>query len=75
MTPMTEDDLRALIRDTVVKALAAREAGSRAPEPSKSAIAHPSHGVYVTLVNAGDACVIEPAVAYTHCEYCRSHGH
>jgi len=73
---MTEDDLRALIRETVVKALAAREAGPRATQPSSTpAAAHPSHGVYVALVNAGDACLIEPAVACTHCEYCRSHGH
>jgi hypothetical protein len=72
---MTEEDLRALIRETVMKALAAREAGPRPAAPSKPAADHASHGVYVTLVNAGDACLIEPAVACTHCEYCRSHGH
>ena len=73
---MTEDDLRALIRETVVKALAAREASPRAAGPTKPAADHASHGIYVTLVNAGDgACLIEPAVSCTHCEYCRSHGH
>ncbi len=79
---MTEQDLRALIRETVVKALAARDANAAAAGPSlpsgraaPAVVAHASHDVYVTLVNAGGACLIEPDVACTHCEYCRSHGH
>lgn len=36
---------------------------------------HPSHGLYVRLVNVTDACVIEPSVACEHCGYCKSHGH
>ena len=36
---------------------------------------HPSHHVYVTVVNTTDACVIEPSVACEHCGYCKSHGH
>jgi hypothetical protein len=37
--------------------------------------AHPSHHLYLTVVNVGEACVIEPQVACDHCGYCRSHGH
>lgn len=36
---------------------------------------HASHAMYLTLVNVGDACLIEPAVACNHCGYCKSHGH
>ncbi len=83
---MTEQDLRALIRETVLKALAARgHAGASEvrPEtvreatfrPALDAQAHPSHDLHVTLVNVGEACLIEPAVACNHCGYCKSHGH
>ncbi len=80
---MNEQDLRALIRETVLKALAARGmAGSCATHGSSGssvheepAVAHPSHGLYVTVVNAGGACVIEPGVTCNHCGYCKSHGH
>jgi len=81
---MTEQDLRALIRETVLKALAAKDAsGPSVPATSRQdhgrsdrpSADHPSHGVFVALVNVGDACLIEPAVTCTHCEYCRSHGH
>ena len=34
-----------------------------------------SHAMYLTLVNPGDACLIEPAVACNHCGYCQCHGH
>ena len=31
--------------------------------------------MYLTVVNTGDACVIEPRVTCNHCGYCKSHGH
>jgi hypothetical protein len=85
---MTEHDLRALIREAVLKALAARGiAGSCAPHgasqpsgvepiggPGGSSL-HASHSLYVTVVNVGDACVIEPAVICNHCGYCKTHGY
>jgi len=45
------------------------EAGHIAPSD------HPSHFQYITLINVGDACLIEPSVECTHCGYCKSHGH
>jgi uncharacterized membrane protein len=36
---------------------------------------HASHYQYITLVNVGESCVIEPSVECNHCGYCRSHGH
>jgi hypothetical protein len=74
---MTDDELRALVRDAV-----ARHLGSGAPPraasppPAHLAVpAHPSHAIYLTLVNTDDACVIEPSVPCSHCQYCRSHGY
>ncbi len=34
-----------------------------------------SHALYLTLVNPGDSCLIEPAVPCNHCGYCQTHGH
>lgn len=74
---MNDQQLRALVREAVARHLG-REA-SRPPDPTPAmAVAqhgHPSHHLYLTVVNAGDACVIEPAVTCDHCGYCRSHGH
>lgn len=79
MTSGQDIDLRALVRDAVARHLghgSVPDAEHEGPPPSPGAAAtHPSHGIYLTLINAGDACVIEPGVGCTHCEYCRSHGH
>ena len=88
---MTEAELRAIVRDAVARhlsrragppldpdaplsaaGLAARGAGGPAP---RGAADHPSHAMYLTLVNVGESCVIEPAVSCNHCNYCKSHGH
>jgi hypothetical protein len=85
---MTDQELRALVRDAVQRHLGARpappmaapaqvhaHAREHAPAAIGPAPADPSHALYVTLVNTSDACVIEPAVPCSHCNYCRSHGH
>ena len=79
---MKDDELRALVRDAVARHLgrpAAQEV-SIPPVIARShahvaAMPHPSHVMYLTLVNEGDACLIEPAVMCNHCGYCKSHGH
>jgi threonine dehydrogenase-like Zn-dependent dehydrogenase len=49
---------------------------SAVPHPSAVQVqSHASHAVYVTLVNSGEPCVIEPDVPCNHCNYCKSHGH
>lgn len=79
---MTDDELRAIVRDAVQRHLGGRATGS--PETSRPLPPsddgahwrqHPSHVQYLTLVNVGDACLIEPAVECNHCGYCKSHGH
>lgn len=78
---MNDDELRALVREAVQRHL-----GARASAPSASPLAvspsgepawrhHPSHGQYLTVINVGDQCVIEPGVECNHCGYCKSHGH
>ena len=81
---MTEQELRALVRDAVARHLGQSQpprpvisaAVSRVPAPViASGQSHPSHGIYLTLVNTGGECVIEPSVTCNHCNYCKSHGH
>ena len=78
---MTEDDLRALVKAAVARHLGggAVPAMPVAAAPRAADIPawrqHASHYQYLTVVNAGDACVIEPGVSCNHCGYCKSHGH
>jgi hypothetical protein len=85
---MTEQELRALIRESVarhlgdapVQAAPAPLLATPAPFGASRATVqapslHPSHYQYVTLINVGDSCVIEPGVTCNHCGYCKTHGH
>ena len=75
---MTDEQLRALVRDSV-----ARHLGREAPAPSGPASTgvplrlHPSHYRYALAAGGDDAgpCLIEPTVTCNHCGYCQSHGH
>jgi hypothetical protein len=72
---MTEQELRALVRDAI-----ARHGAARAIEPSSrpaSVHQHASHALIALPAGAdGDGlCIIEPAVACNHCGYCKSLGH
>ncbi len=79
---MNDNDLRALVRESIAKQLA--PGGQvRLPlrEPASVTMAgpapHASHAVYHLARDSGDAepCIIEPSVPCTHCNYCKSHGH
>jgi hypothetical protein len=84
---MTDDDLRVLIRQAVARHLNATAspgavvapasvlASAPSPQPAAARSLHPSHYQYLTLVNVGEACLIEPTVSCNHCGYCKSHGH
>ena len=71
---MTDQELRLLVRDAVSRHLGPR-AVAHAPAPQQAAAAHPSHAIYLSVVNVDDACVIQPSVPCDHCGYCKSHGH
>jgi len=79
---MTEDDLRALVRQAVTRHLAADSATAGPPNPGPSNPGpaapgvHPSFGRYLLPREHGSdgACLIEPSVKCNHCGYCQSHG-
>ena len=81
---MTDEELRALVRDAVQRHLGAaciacqpRSASRRDRLGRRAQPAPPREPRACTsrVVNVGDACVIEPSVACNHCGYCKSHGH
>ena len=73
---MTDQELRALVRESVARHLG-REAARAPMTPAPTSPAHPSHGL-LPLLRGGDAdgaCLIEPTVRCNHCGYCLSYGH
>jgi len=83
---MTDQELRALVQDAVARHFSAPASPVAEPNPDASFervsgrpatgfATHASHAMYLTVVNTGDACVIEPGVTCNHCGYCKSHGH
>jgi len=67
---MTEDELRALVREVI----ASRAIAPQSPAPRSPA----SHAARVSMVVptvAGSPCVIEPTVGCNQCGYCVSMGH
>jgi hypothetical protein len=85
MSIMTEEELRAIVRNAVARHLKGERSDApvfREPENTstsvQSLIAHASHVRLPVL--AGDrlgegACLIEPSVGCNHCGYCQSYGH
>jgi hypothetical protein len=73
---MTDDQLRALVREAVARHLGQSVAPSA---PVVVLREHASHYRYALASgDEGDgpgACLIEPAVRCNHCGYCQSHGH
>ena len=71
MSPLTDDELRAMVRRSVAQALGHPQ--EKGPIPLVPA-SHPSHFRYDVPQSDGP-CLIEPSVPCTHCGYCQSHGH
>ena len=72
---MTDDELRAIVREAVARHLD-RSSG---PETLAAPIGrvHQSHARF-PVPSGGDGdgpCLIEPAVHCNHCGYCQSYGH
>ena len=75
---MTEQELRALVREAIARS-GGGQAG-RAPSPPVTGAptvgGHSSHAQFT--LPPGDPegrCMIEPGVACNHCGYCKSYGH
>lgn len=80
---MTEQELRALVREAISRHLSGAAGPSPSPAPPRhshsapSVSVHASHAMFlVPDGSAGDGpCIIEPSVMCTHCGYCKSYGH
>jgi hypothetical protein len=85
---MTEQELRALVRDAIAKAGVGTRASGGAEVPPYGAPVAPPYGVpdrtaghsshALFTLSPGDPdgrCMIEPGVACNHCGYCKSYGH
>jgi hypothetical protein len=79
---MTDDELRALVRDAIARHLGGAPAQAAPPSagtpvPAPLWRSHPSFGKF--LLPRGDdeggPCLIEPAVRCNHCGFCQSYGH
>jgi hypothetical protein len=72
---MNEQELRAMVRESIARHLGTGQTVAAAPD--QSYVSHPSFA-RLPVVRGGDddgACLIEPAVRCTHCGYCQSFGH
>jgi hypothetical protein len=75
---VSEQDLRAMVRDAIARHSATPHAPAPlAGPPADDCRLHGSHGLLPLARGAdGDgACLIEPAVGCNHCGYCLSYGH
>jgi hypothetical protein len=73
---MTEQELRALVRDVIARQAAIHASAPQSTRPAPAG-PHASH-VLIALPAGADGdglCIIEPAVACNHCGYCKSLGH
>lgn len=75
---ITEQELRAMIRDAIARHTGGGQtlASVAPPEPAlpSTARVHGSHGLFA-IVSVGEECVIEPSRPCDHCGYCKSLGH
>jgi hypothetical protein len=74
---MTEEDLRALVRDAIARHGIGRAPAATPASPMLPVHLHASHTL-IAVPAGGDGdglCIIEPAVTCNHCGYCKSLGH
>jgi hypothetical protein len=71
---VTDDQLRALVRDAIARRGRLETRGASAPETWNR---HASHGLLPLTRGREEegACLIEPGVRCNHCGYCLSYGH
>ena len=79
---MTEQELRALVRDAIAKSGIGQAGAARGgPETppygvSPQVTGHSSHALFMLPpADPEGRCVIEPGVQCNHCGYCKSYGH
>jgi hypothetical protein len=68
---MTEQELRALVRDAIAQQMNQPRVQAEAHIPVQTL----SFGQFTVPSGPNGTCVIEPAVMCNHCGYCKSYGH
>jgi hypothetical protein len=78
---MTEQELRALVRDAIARhgqlAPAEPRPDASVGRPAALLRAHSSHAQFILPagMDTDGPCLIEPAVQCNHCGFCKSYGH
>jgi hypothetical protein len=74
---MTDEELRALVRDAIARHLGRQPSAPPASAPVPLWRSHPSFGKYIVPsgTEQDGPCLIEPTVHCNHCGFCQSHGH
>jgi hypothetical protein len=72
---MTEQELRALVRQAIAFHVGGRQMPAVPEAPVTLHRQHMSHALFTLPVEPGGTCVIEPAVSCNHCGFCKSYGH
>ncbi len=73
---MTEQELRALVRQAIAFHVGGRQSHAAPPAPvTLHREQHTSHAMFTLPIEPGGTCVIEPAVECNHCGFCKSYGH
>jgi hypothetical protein len=71
---MTDQELRALVRDAIATQTGRRPSAEPDMVPVAFLRSHASHAQF-QLPALGSECIIEPSVTCNHCGYCKSYGH
>jgi hypothetical protein len=75
---MNDDELRAMIRDSIAKHVGSPRAASTVATSGAPFHLPASHGMFPLARGNDDvdgACLIEPSVRCSHCGFCVSYGH
>jgi hypothetical protein len=74
---MTDQELRALVRDAIARHLGDQKGATPEVAPVPPWRSHPSFGKFLVASGAEQdgPCLIEPSVHCNHCGFCQSYGH
>jgi hypothetical protein len=74
---MTDQELRALVRDVIARGGLGETRAPAAPGSVPVVVTtHSSHALFsLAPADPEGRCVIEPVVQCNHCGYCKSYGH
>jgi hypothetical protein len=72
---MTEQELRALVREAIARQISQPRPAASAQAPAAFFRHDLSYSQFAVPSGPDGTCVIEPSVMCNHCGYCKSYGH